>query len=112
MGRQENNTLIELRVECFHFILLYFFSELKEEGKDPAQTSILNQAGISFLSFMSGACVSTDNCEAMRLTDQSKAAPLQVFWDSALKPPGRMLGRTGPRGGGQLLNVEWALMAE
>lgn len=33
----------------FYFTL--FFSELKEEGKDPAQTSILNQVGISFFVF-------------------------------------------------------------
>lgn len=59
MGRQENNALIEPRGKAF----ILFFSELKEAEKDPAQTSILNQAGISCLPFMSGACVSTDNCK-------------------------------------------------
>lgn len=62
--------------DSFHFT----FSELKEEQKDLAQASILNQAGISrfYLSCREPESPKTI-VKGLCLTDQSKAAPLLVF---------------------------------
>ena len=83
-------------------LLFYFiFSELKEEQKDLAHPSVLNQAGISFLSFMSGAWVSKDNCEEIVFDWSVKSSPLACLLRLWIKTSRQDSGedRTGEKAG-------------
>lgn len=64
MGRQETNALIELRGKAL--IRFDFFFRV-ERGRERSSTNFPPKPSwqILFLSFMSGAFVSTDNCEGI-----------------------------------------------
>lgn len=73
MGRQENNALIELSVKGF--ILFYFFRAEGRTERSSTHFHLKPSWHLLFLSFMSGARVSKDNCEEIVFDWSIKTSP-------------------------------------